>query len=91
MIGVGPVPTGLHTYKLFADPSWSLDPTNPAFAYDDFTGNPDGRNSVLDTPDSGVGHLVELDQACSTTLGNCRNVTAYLPPAYDAPENGTRR
>ena len=91
VIGVGAVPTGLHTYKLFADPSWSLDPTNAAFAYDDFTGNPDGRNSVLDTPDSGVGHLVELDPACSTTLGNCRNVTAYLPPAYDAPENGTRR
>src|SRR5205807_8946783 len=54
------------------------------FAYADFTGNPDGKNSVLDTPDSGRGHLVALDRACSTALGNCRDVTAYLPPGYDA-------
>jgi enterochelin esterase-like enzyme len=87
---VTPIPTGFHTYKLVAGTTWSLDPTNPAFAYDDFTGNADGRNSVLDTPDSGRGHLVELDQACSTTLGNCRAVTAYLPPAYDAPDTAQR-
>src|SRR5439155_8922364 len=37
-----------------------------------------------DTPDSGRGHLVALDRACSTALGNCRDVTAYLPPGYDA-------
>ena len=89
-IAVGPVPTGLHPYKLVTGDTWSLDPQNPAFAYDDFAGNADGRNSVLDTPDSGVGHLIELPQACSTELGNCRDVTAYLPPAYDAPENGVR-
>ena len=39
-------------YKLVDGDTWSLDPTNPAFAYDDFAGNPDGKNSVLDTPDS---------------------------------------
>ena len=88
VVAVTPVPTGFHTYKLVTldGATWSLDPGNPAFAYDDFTGNPDHRNSVLDTPDSGRGHLVELDQACSMTLGNCRAVTAYLPPGYDAPE-----
>jgi enterochelin esterase-like enzyme len=89
-IVVEPVPTGFHTYKLVTDAQvWSLDPTNPAFAYDDFTGNPDGRNSVLDTPDSGRGHIITLDQACSTALGNCRGVTAYLPPGYDAPDAAT--
>ncbi|MEO8843115.1 MAG: alpha/beta hydrolase-fold protein [Kofleriaceae bacterium] len=91
VLAVGAVPTGLHPYKLVdSSATWSLDPLNPAFAYDDFAGNADGRNSVLDTPDSGLGHLVELDPACSTVLGNCRDVTAYLPPAYDAPENGAR-
>jgi predicted alpha/beta superfamily hydrolase len=90
VVGVGPVPTGLHAYKLVAGSTWSLDPTNRAFAYDDYTGNPDGINSVLDTPDSGVGHLVRLDDACSTTLGNCRAITAYLPPGYDAPDSAQR-
>lgn len=86
-VAVGAVPTGFHTYKLStADGStWTLDPANPAFAYDDFTGNPDHLNSVLDTPDSGRGHLVDLGPQCSTALGNCRDVTAYLPPGYDAP------
>ncbi len=90
VIGVGAVPTGLHPYKLVQGAAWTLDPLNPAFAYDDFSGNADGRNSVLDTPDSGLGHLIELDPACSTVLGNCRDVTAYLPPGYDAPANGDR-
>jgi hypothetical protein len=89
--GIGAVATGLWPYKLFDGAAWTLDPNNPAFAYDDFAGNPDGRNSALDTPDSGVGHLVELDQECSQTLGNCRNVTAYLPPGYDAPASADRR
>ncbi|MGE5184183.1 MAG: alpha/beta hydrolase-fold protein [Acidobacteriota bacterium] len=89
---VAPVPSGFHTYKLVDDAgAWTLDPQNPAFAYDDYAGNADGRNSVLDTPDSGRGHLVELDQACSAALGNCRAVTAYLPPGYDAPEAAQRR
>lgn len=88
VLAVVNVPTGHHQYKLYdpATGAWTLDPANPAFAYDDFTGNPDGTNSVIATPDSGRGYLVKLDRACSTALGNCRDVTAYLPPAYDALE-----
>src|SRR5207302_11034253 len=86
VIAVGAVPSGFHTYKTVTGDTWALDAQNPAFAYDDFTGNPDRRNSVLDTPDSGRGHLVELGSACSTALGNCRDVTAYLPPGYDATD-----
>ncbi len=86
---VGDVPSGYHTYKLAAGTTWSLDPTNPAFAYDDYAGNADGKNSVLNTPDSGRGHLVALDRACSAALGNCRDVTAYLPPGYNAPDART--
>jgi enterochelin esterase-like enzyme len=82
---VGAVASGFHTYKLVTGSTWSLDSDNPAFAYDDYTGNPDGKNSVLNTSDSGRGHLIALDRACSTTLGNCRAVTAYLPRGY----NGT--
>jgi iron(III)-enterobactin esterase len=84
------VPTGHHPYKLVDAGTWLLDPDNPAFAYDDFAGNPDGVNSALVTPDSGRGTLIKLDRACSTTLGNCRDVTAYLPPGYDALENAER-
>ncbi|MBV8756287.1 MAG: hypothetical protein JO257_03360 [Deltaproteobacteria bacterium] len=86
VLAVTNVPSGFHTYKLVDGQTWLLDPQNPAFAYDDFAGNNDHQNSVLDTPDSGKGHLVKLAQACSTALGNCRNVTAYLPPGYDADE-----
>jgi predicted alpha/beta superfamily hydrolase len=86
---VGPVASGFHTYKLVDGSTWSLDATNPAFAYDDFEGNADGVNSVLNTPDSGRGHLVALDSVCSAALGNCRDVTAYLPPAYNAPQTAT--
>jgi predicted alpha/beta superfamily hydrolase len=89
VIAVGPVATGFHTYKLNSGSTWSLDPENPAFAYDDFTGNPDGKNSVLNTPDSGRGHVVLLDRVCSTALGNCRDVTAYLPRGYNGPEPRT--
>lgn len=87
ILGVGSVATGHHQYKLY-DPSssaWTLDNHNPAFAYDDFSGNPDGRNSVVATPDSGRGYLVTFGETCSGTLDNCREVTAYLPPGYDAP------
>ncbi len=90
IVGVAQVATGFHTYKLVTNgATWSLDTTNPAFAYDDYEGNADGMNSVLDTPDSGRGHLVQLDRACSAALGNCRGVTAYLPPGYDAPTAAT--
>ncbi len=90
IVAVGPVASGFWPYKLFDGAAWSLDPRDPAFAYDDFIGNPDGKNSILNTPDSGRGHLIELDQACSTALGNCRDVTAYLPPGYAAPANGAK-
>ena len=90
VLAVGDVSTGHHQYKLTDGQNWSLDPTNPAFAYDDFGGNPDGINSVLATPDSGRGYLVKLDRACSTELGNCRDVTAYLPAGYDALANEDR-
>jgi enterochelin esterase-like enzyme len=85
-LAVADVPSGFHTYKLVDGATWLLDPNNPAFAYDDFAGNNDHANSVLDTPDSGRGHLVHLDQACSSALGNCRDVSAYLPPGYDADQ-----
>jgi len=88
VVAVAPVASGFHQYKLVSGTSWKLDLANPAFAYDDFTGNPDGMNSVLDTPDSGRGHLMRLDRVCSTELGNCRDVTAYVPPGYDAPGAG---
>ena len=84
IVAVGSVASGHWPYKLVDGSTWMLDPNNRAFAYDDFTGNPDGRNSVLVTPDSGRGYLAQLERACSAALGNCRNVTAYLPPGYDA-------
>jgi predicted alpha/beta superfamily hydrolase len=91
-LAVAEVPTGSWQYKLTdGQAAWSLDPHNPAFAYDDFGGNPDGMNSALVTPDAGRGQLVRLDEACSAALGNCRGVTAYLPPGYDAPEHAARR
>ncbi|HEU0029589.1 MAG TPA: alpha/beta hydrolase-fold protein [Kofleriaceae bacterium] len=90
VLAVGPVATGFHLYKLVDGDAWSLDPANPAFAYDDFSGNPDGKNSALATPDSGRGYLVQLPEACSSTLGNCRGVTAYLPPGYDALDAAQR-
>ncbi|HTE51253.1 MAG TPA: alpha/beta hydrolase-fold protein [Kofleriaceae bacterium] len=86
------VPSGRHEYKLVGDDGWQLDPFNWAFAYDEFAGNPDGRNSVLDTHDSGLGHLVQPpDPLCSAALGNCRAMIAYLPPGYGAPINAERR
>ena len=91
VIGVGPVASGFHTYKLVSGSTWTLDPQNPAFAYDDYAGNPDHKNSVLDTPDSGRGHIEVLGQACSQKLGNCRGVTAYFPPGYDAPAAATTK
>jgi predicted alpha/beta superfamily hydrolase len=90
IVGVAPVESGRHAYKLVAGTTWSLDPDNPAFAYDDFAGNLDGKNSVLNTPDSGRGHLVVLPRACSVALGNCRDVTAYLPAGYHAPAAAAR-
>lgn len=86
------VPSGRHEYKMVEGGSWQLDPLNWAFAHDDFAGNPERRNSVLDTYDSGLGHLVQPpDPLCSEELGSCRHLTAYLPAGYGAPENAERR
>jgi enterochelin esterase-like enzyme len=86
------IPSGRYPYKVVAGDTWSLDPDNWAFTYDDFAGNPDGKNSVVDTYDSGLGHLVQPDQpVCSDALGGCRPLTVYLPPGYDAPTSATRR
>ena len=86
------VPSGRHGYKLIVDGVWRLDPWNLAFAFDDFAGNADGRNSVLDTPDSGLGQLIAFPEPlCSAELGNCRAVTAYLPRGYTDPANAGRR
>lgn len=89
-VAVGAVAVGHWPYKLFDGQAWSLDPRAPGFAYDDFVGNPDGENSVLNTPGSGRGHLIHLPEACSPALGNCRDVTAYLPPDYTAPAAAAR-
>ena len=86
IVAVGAVPEGHWPYKVVDGQAWSLDPHNRAFAYDDFAGNADGKNSVLNTPGSGRGHLVGLDRACSAALGNCRDVTAYLPAGYTASD-----
>ncbi len=85
------IPTGFYAYKLVYSGSWKLDPENWAFAYDDFAGNADGANSVLDTYDSGRGHLVQPDiDICSDELGNCRRYITYLPPGYGAPDAADR-
>lgn len=86
------IPTGFYTYKLvYTGSTWKLDPENWAFAYDDFAGNADGANSVLDTYDSGRGHLVQPDiDICSDELGNCRRYITYLPPGYGDPAEADR-
>ncbi len=85
------VPSGRHRYKLRQAGTWKLDPEAWAFAHDDFAGNGDGRNSVLNTYDSGLGHLVQPDELiCSQALGNCRPFTTYLPSGYGAPANTAR-
>ena len=90
-VAAAPIPSGYYRYKLVRGDSWSLDDANWAFAFDDYAGNADGRNSVLNTYDSGRGHLVSPDQElCSTELGNCRWLTSYLPPGYQAPANAAR-
>ena len=86
------VPTGRWPYKLVAGDVWSLDPGNWAFAYDDHPGNADGKNSIVNTPDSGLGHLVAPPEPlCSDALGNCRRLTTYLPRGYADPANADRR
>ncbi|MBZ0233353.1 MAG: hypothetical protein K8M05_13575, partial [Deltaproteobacteria bacterium] len=87
-----PVASGFYPYKLVAGSTWTLDGWSWAFAYDDFAGNPDGKNSVLATHDSGRGHLIAVpERVCSEALGNCRTMAAYLPPGYAAPANAGRR
>lgn len=86
------IASGRYPYKVVRDGVWSTDPLNWGFAYDDYAGNPDGKNSVLNTYDSGLGHLVQpAELLCSDELGNCRPLTTYLPPGYGAPANAGRR
>lgn len=85
------IASGHYQYKIVVDGTWMLDPHNWAYAFDDFEGNPDGRNSVLNTYDSGVGHLVRPKElVCSEALGNCRPLNTYLPAGYGAPTNAGR-
>ncbi len=89
---IAAVPSGHWPYQLVDEAGWSLDPWNQAFAYDDFSGNRWGRNSVLATPDAGRGSLVALPTPlCDAALGNCRELLAYLPPGYAAPTNASTR
>jgi predicted alpha/beta superfamily hydrolase len=85
------VPSGRWPYKLVTDGAWHLDAGNWGFVFDDYEGNPDGKNSVVDTYDSGLGHLVQPPEpVCSEELGNCRMLTTYLPAGYDDPANAAR-
>lgn len=78
--------SGTHKYKIVRGNDYQLDANQAAFAYDAFEGNVDGRNSVLNTYDSGRGHLEAMPAPlCSDALGNCREVAAYLPAGYAAP------
>jgi predicted alpha/beta superfamily hydrolase len=86
-----PIASGRWPYKLVVAGAWRLDPGNAAFAFDDYAGNADGENSLLNTHDSGVGHLVHGGELCSTALGNCRAITTYLPRGYHAPDRAQRR
>lgn len=83
-----PLAAGFYEYKLVVDGAWTLDPANRAFAFDDYGGNPDGKNSVVDLPGSGRGHLEWWPAVASPELGNRRDVFVYLPPDYD-PEGET--
>jgi len=85
------VATGHYIYKRIDEDVWRPDPLNRAFAYDDFAGNESGTNSVLNTYDSGVGHLESPSELlCSAELGNCRPFTTYVPPGYGDPANAER-
>ena len=91
----GAVAIGYWQYKIVDNTAtgaaaWQLDVYNPGFAFDAFTGNADGKNSVLNTAGSRRGHLVDLGALSSTSLGNTRRLTGYLPPDYNAPSNATR-
>ncbi|MCA9675349.1 MAG: alpha/beta hydrolase, partial [Myxococcales bacterium] len=86
------VATGRWPYKLVVDGAWQLDPGNWSFAFDDYAGNADGKNSILNTYDSGLGQLVQPPEPlCSDALGNCRMLTTYLPRGYADPAQATRR
>jgi enterochelin esterase-like enzyme len=87
------IASGRHPYKLVrGGTDWILDPENWGFVFDSFAGNPDGANSVVNSYDSGVGHLVHPDvDVCSTELDNCRRFFTYLPAGYGAPANADRR
>jgi len=78
------VPTGggKYEYKLVKDGTWILDPANRAFAYDDFAGNADGKNSVLNIWGSGHSHLEWWRDVASPQLGNTHDLYIYVPEGY---------
>lgn len=81
---------GFHAYKIVRDGRFILDAHQRAFVFDDFEGNSDRKNSVLNTHDSGRGHLEMLsEEVCSEALMNCRRVMAYVPPGYTSPDAPT--
>jgi len=84
-----PLAAGFYEYKLVVDGAWTLDPANRGFAFDDYEGNPERKNSVVDLPGSGRGHLEWWPDVASPELGNTRDVFVYLPPDYD-PEGAER-
>jgi predicted alpha/beta superfamily hydrolase len=86
------IASGRWEYKLVVGGSWQLDPLNWGFAFDAYELNADGKNSVVNTYDSGLGHLVRPpDELCSTALDSCRRFTTYLPAGYGAPANAARQ
>lgn len=87
------VPSGRHPYQLVSGSDWRLDDENWSFAYDAFEGNDEGRNSILNTYDSGLGQLVEpdVDQCPPAPLSGCRRFVTYLPAGYHAPGNADRQ
>ncbi len=76
-------------YKLVIDDAWKLDPANRAFAYDDFAGNPDQKNSVANIPGSNRSHLEWWPGVSSAELGNARDLFVYVPANYRPEEART--
>lgn len=64
-------------YKLVADGTWMVDPSNRYFRFAEY-----GPNSAISAPT--VGRLTRLDDVASPQLGDTRALYVYLPAAYFA-------